>query len=97
MAFCSPITQPIGIPNPTCMSAVARTFLAGAREAASQSCLTASGSSVMACEAKMVASVTIRPDRFISSRKGSMRISFGAVSVIIFRSVKLYLLNYTRY
>lgn len=59
MAFFNPMTHPIGMPKPTCISAVANTFFAGAKDAASQSWRTASGSRVIACEAKMVASVTI--------------------------------------
>ncbi|MBA7644879.1 hypothetical protein ES703_52626 [subsurface metagenome] len=65
MALSSPKTAPIGMPKPTWISAVASTFFAGGREAASQSWRIASGSSLMASEAKMVASVTICPRRSI--------------------------------
>jgi len=70
------------MPKPTWISAVARTFLAGGREAASQSWRTASGSSLIASEAKMVASVTIWPRRSMCSLRGSERTSFGVCSVI---------------
>ncbi len=83
IALSIPNTAPIGTPKPTWISAVARTFLTGGSDAASQSWRTASGSRLTASEAKMVASVTICPRRFIRSRYGSMRTSFEDDSGIL--------------